>query len=616
MCDFIHVAQVDQCGLKGDLEELSSADTQEDAKKLGHRQRRSSIVALARQVRRASFNGDNPVHEPLQVQLQKILGRAIVTPARCLDGPTREASMVHASLFDFSIPSNILMMVYFPDKFEKLEKLEKELKNDLQGGGTGLAGKVINICKESRCSKDDWYFVREVVNILSKSGQRMKNALFVRGVCLLHGVCDQVVDYGEALDMFEQAAFSDHRSAHYALGYMNCIQKGASRIDLEEAEGYFNQTPLHPCSQFILGSLAQLGLGSYAPTVNLDERSVLDAGIPKDVFDFDKAIALYTRGAELGHAESQYLLGILYVNQAKADHQSTQVSTLLDKALSHFQQASDQSHREASYALAACYSEFQHHPLMPVSRRQEFLLKDQAESHLLLGRAAKGGMPLAIFHLARLSYTNGTNPDDKEGCMRLLELALPTFPAAQFFITRLFPLSSGHRASGQLTAHLTPRRDSLRVQSDNRTSRKESGNLRALTPRRGSSRAASGNNTIPNTPDDEKQMARPKLDKPEEEERGRELAQFFAMSERDRELRWSEVRDSYLEKEYGYDRGRSISPLPLPSPSSSSSSSSSSRVRWRQRWCWRRRRRRCRCSCAWSRGTPARGLARRWSGAR
>ena len=77
------------------------------------------------------------------------------------------------------------------------------------------------------------------------------------------------------------------------------------------------------------------------------------------LFNFEKTLKQFRRGAELKHAESQFMVGVLCSNRAKAIHTACpEREEFIYEALENYQHAADQGHAEAAYALATVYADF------------------------------------------------------------------------------------------------------------------------------------------------------------------------------------------------------------------------------------------------------------------
>ncbi len=185
-----------------------------------------------------------------------------------------------------------------------------------------------------------------------------------------YGLGDGVtLDFKKAMDLYEQGMNLGSAKCGYAIGLMYHSGSGVDK-DEEKAKEYFSthyqmlyieSTNDDPVSIHILGTYYYYGFH-----------------VQRYVFS---AIEWFSKAADLGYSDSQYMLGMIYETLGDDSNQT-------DKAIPYYEKAAAQDHPYAQYALAMIALEKEDY------RKAEFFLE----------RAARQQYILAAFSLAKLLH--------------------------------------------------------------------------------------------------------------------------------------------------------------------------------------------------------------------
>jgi len=185
-----------------------------------------------------------------------------------------------------------------------------------------------------------------------------------------YGLGDGVtLDFKKAMDLYEQGMDLGSAKCGYAIGLMYHSGSGVDK-DEEKAKEYFSthyqmlyieSTNNDPVSIHILGTYYYYGFH-----------------VQRYVFS---AIEWFSKAADLGYSDSQYMLGMIYETLGDDSNQT-------DKAIPYYEKAAAQDHPYAQYALAMIALEKEDY------RKAEFFLE----------RAARQQYMLAAFSLAKLLH--------------------------------------------------------------------------------------------------------------------------------------------------------------------------------------------------------------------
>ncbi|CAH7687356.1 hypothetical protein PPACK8108_LOCUS22134, partial [Phakopsora pachyrhizi] len=245
------------------------------------------------------------------------------------------------------------------------------------------------------------------------------NALNVEGMAYTKA---SKQDYDRAFPLFVLAAKHGHVEAMYRAG--QCCEHGwGTRRERDKALQFYRKAAIaqYPLAMFRLG-LADLNgdLGQprrpkdgvkwlkraaeAADESNpkpLHELALLhEKGIEHVVFvDYDYAIELLARAAELGYAPSAYKLGECYEYGRMGCPQDAALS------IHYYNIAAQQNHKEACFALTAWY----------LVGSAGVLPQSDTEAYLWAKKAAEAGLPKAEYAVGYFTEVGiGTQRNDKE----------------------------------------------------------------------------------------------------------------------------------------------------------------------------------------------------------
>ncbi|KAI7961978.1 hypothetical protein MJO28_000072 [Puccinia striiformis f. sp. tritici] len=229
-------------------------------------------------------------------------------------------------------------------------------------------------------------------------------------------------DYERAFPLFVLAAKHGHVEAMYRAG--QCCEYGwGTRKERDKALQFYRKAAIaqHPLAMYRLG-LADLNgdlghprkpkdgvkwlkraaeLADSAHPNPLHELALLhERGIEHVVFvDYDYAVELLARAAELGYAPSAYKLGECYEYGRMGCPQDAALS------IHYYNIAAQQNHKEACFALTAWY----------LVGSPGVLPQSDTEAYLWAKKAAEAGLAKAEYAVGYFTEVGvGTNRDERE----------------------------------------------------------------------------------------------------------------------------------------------------------------------------------------------------------